>query len=144
MTVKADRDMIDAYYAQRKLIEPTSTQDLLWLITELAELIRAYEFTIGEAEEVIGRTSVTRTGPTIDRIFARMSDLRHVSEEYLAKMRTDWQRNSEDPNIPDLAGEISDCYMMLDRFAKSLGYDEPQVLLARKMERKGFTLDKKS
>lgn len=37
-----NRDTIDQYYQHRELVEPNSTEALLWLITEVAELAQAY------------------------------------------------------------------------------------------------------
>lgn len=143
-----NRDTIDQYYQHRELVEPNSTEALLWLITEVAELAQAYSAYVMQYEDAAEAVddydrSLGFSAPEYASI-QLLIKIRQTLEGALGERRETWVRNN--PTQPgsksDLPGEIADVYMMLDRFCKELGMGEPSQLLGTKMKAKGFDLEK--
>ena len=122
------RREIDDYYAKRGLEEPDQLESLLWLLSEVGELAEAY--LANHPALSAGANSV------VDSLRASV-DAGVQAESCVVSMRETWVRNGERMvTKSDVASEIADCCMMLDRFAKANSMDAPSELLRRKMERK--------
>lgn len=137
----ATREDIEKYYAQRGLVEPNAVQSLMWLTTEVIELYDAYVRTVWKAMDSDPKfASQDLTASELVQ-YRTLMDVRTQLEKSLAERNPNWVRNQQDQRAPDLAGEIADVYMMLDRFAKEIGTATPAELLMNKLRLKGYQED---
>ena len=114
-------DEIKSYYHKRGLKEPTALEALMWMISEVGELVEAYIVETGDA----------KYRHTLKNFIAICRDI----EKRVAE-RPGWVRNNQPKNTYDLTGECADVLMMLSVFADKAGLPEPEVCLREKMERK--------
>jgi NTP pyrophosphatase (non-canonical NTP hydrolase) len=127
------RQLINEYFEFRGYDDPNRLQALLFLISEVGELVEAYrELFPADIEEATPQDK-TALQATIEA--GRLAD-RTVSGQ------SAWVRsNGRLEKSADLAGEVADVLMMLDRFSLEADLETPAACLMKKMERKGFNVD---
>lgn len=119
------REIIDQYYSLRGLVTPNDTESLLWLISEVSELVEAWR--------ISGKRKLT---PDASYVFDEVITLGKEAELAVAKNGKEWIRNRQFKGTVDLGGEIGDVLMMLDRFAAAVSHQEPKHELMTKLRRK--------
>ena len=118
-------DEIKSYYVKRGLKEPTAIEALMWLISEVGELVEAHC-----TPEIISNMNISDSIEIVSLIMQC-----NVIEDIVAK-RSGWVRNNQPKGTYDLPGECADVLMMLSVFADKAGLPEPETCLREKMERK--------
>lgn len=124
------RPIIDAYFKFRGLKEPSAEEALLFLLSEVGELCKAWE---DEHQNTLH--------PLEKNVVEDMKFLGEKADE-LVSIRGGWTRNNGRKGPSDLDGEFGDVLMMLDRFAGALGKDVLGELLFAKMLKKGFLYER--
>jgi len=119
-------DEIKSYYQKRGLKEPTALEALMWLISEVGELVDACCQT---------PDAISGVGLQLDIYLSVLIDQCRVIERTVAE-QSGWVRNNQPKGTYDLPGEVGDVLMMLSVFAEKAGLPEPEVCLREKMERK--------
>lgn len=119
------REVINQYYALRGLVPPNDSESLLWLISEIGELVDAWLY-----------TKKRHLSPDARYVFNEAITLGKRAELAVAKNGKEWVRNQHPKHEIELGGEIGDVLMMLDRFSNAIGYHEPEVHLRLKMRYK--------
>lgn len=118
------RPTIDAYYAARQMTSPDDSESLLWLLSEIGELVDAWL-----------RSKERNLSPDTRFILDEAVTLGVEAERIVASTKR-WIRNNQPKGSIELGGEIGDVLMMLDRFALAIGESEPETLLRYKMHTK--------
>lgn len=112
---------INDYYEKRGLKTPDAIEALMWMISEVGELVEAYIIETGDAKYRL----------TLNNFIAVCRDI----EKRVAK-RPGWVRNNQPKGTYDLPGEAGDVRMMLEVFCQQARLPESGVCLRAKMERK--------
>lgn len=118
------RETIDQYYALRGLTPPNDSESLLWLISELGELVDAWM-----------KTKHPDLPSDARYVFDEMITLGSEAEAAVTNGKH-WIRNNQPKGSIELGGEIGDVLMMLDRFAAATSHQEPKHELMTKLRRK--------
>ena len=128
-------DVVDRYYLARGYKQPSATESLIWLISELGELAEAHI------------SYAVRTPPPFwERVILSLMILVGRWADRVVSKKGGWVRNNGRvldkplPFLVKLDGEVGDVLMMLTVYSNNHMCDPVDAMLG-KMSRKGFKLD---
>lgn len=118
-------NIVRAYYKFRKYVMPNPYQALLFLLSEVGEIVEAFLDTKPELK-IPERRYLSNMVKLLSQADIMVSD------------QDAWVRNNDrQKKERDVADEIGDANMMLRVFAMSLGINADNAMIT-KMEKKGF------
>ena len=115
---------VDEYFKYRAYKEPSAEDALLFLISEIGEMIDAY----------MEKPDVPLSMRAL--VFNNVIGAGKAADDLLSE-KQGWVRNNDRIKISDLSDEVGDVQMMLVKFASKLNID-PIEAMFEKMEKKGW------
>jgi hypothetical protein len=121
------RQQVNSYYKFRyaDADDPTDLQALLFLLSEVGELVEAWG---------LDKVEYKSTEHVILQHFIEWG--KHADEA--ASRSGKWVRNNDRTKVPNLADEVADCEQMLDKFAEKCGLPSVEECMLAKWMKKGY------
>ena len=117
-----ETDIVNSYSQFRKLQEPDQLECLVFMLTEVGELVKAY---------ISENPTITRYSVGLDGIILIADEL----DNNISKAKK-WTRNHERKDI-SVEDECGDVFMMLTKFL-SCRHTTPTQAMLNKFAKKGF------
>jgi NTP pyrophosphatase (non-canonical NTP hydrolase) len=118
---------VRSYFKFRKYVEPTSTQALLWMISEMGELCQLITEDMELTPEAL--------------VLGKMMELGVEAENVLTGGDRPWVRNNPiEPKREDVAREAGDVLMMFYKFAEK-AHILPYFSMTEKFKEKKWVTD---
>lgn len=112
-------NIVRQYQSFRKLVTPTASEALLWLMSEVGEMAEAF---------LLSGPELT---PEFSAIVSNIIALGSHADKVVSGRRKDWVRNGDRKKSPNLEFEIGDVRFMLQVFASQVGMDPDLAMLAK-------------
>lgn len=125
------RAKLDAYFSHRNYQTPDPVQSLLFLVSEVGELVGAY----------MGVVGVDTLDHDTYKIFDDTVCIGNKADALVSRQRN-WERNNGRVKPPCIEDEAADVLMMLERFLTAMALPDAETCLDDKIEAKGMTLTK--